>query len=466
MTAVKSYSYITGTPSGTPVTTSFGYSGDKLTSFGNKSITYNSNGGVTSYDGWNYTWNKGKLKTLRSTSVARAISIPPSKTYTFGYNAYGQRVSVDYLYLIGTGTITPTYPGEVTAYSKVFHYDQSGRLVAETNSKTLHNVGSERTEIVYLYDEGNMIGFVYILGETSNTYYYLRNLQGDVIAIYDTVGVKVAEYAYDAFGNCTITSTTNSIIAHANPIRYRGYYYDEDTGLYYCNARYYNPEWRRFISPDSTEYIDPESVNGLNLYVYCYNDPVNYADPTGRFAISLTILGLIVGAAVGTTVGGVAAYNIAKDQGAEGWTLFGWTMAGIVGGGIIGGMLGAATGAIVTKVTGILGVSIIKGNVFVVTKTMVLGHYGYTSLGASLGYGFYEISDDLYYRMNDAQRWSMNSQFLQDCSNLGANFIVEPTRVIAPTYNGNISYLYYEIEYLIKRGYQWLEDLSALVKGG
>ena len=191
-------------------------------------------------------------------------------------------MSVDYLYLTGTGTITPTYPGEVTAYSKVFHYDQSGRLVAETNSKTLHNVGSERTEIVYLYDEGNMIGFVYILGETSNTYYYLRNLQGDVIAIYDTVGVKVAEYAYDAFGNCTITSTTNSIIAHANPIRYRGYYYDEDTGLYYLNSRYYNPEWRRFISPDSTEYIDSENPNGLNLYAYCYNDPINYADPTGH----------------------------------------------------------------------------------------------------------------------------------------------------------------------------------------
>ena len=57
-----------------------------------------------------------------------------------------------------------------------------------------------------------------------------------------------------------------------NPFRYRGYYYDEDTGLYYLNARYYSPVWRRFISPDDTAYLDPESVNGLNLYAYCNKD--------------------------------------------------------------------------------------------------------------------------------------------------------------------------------------------------
>ena len=65
-------------------------------------------------------------------------------------------------------------------------------------------------------------------------------------------------------------------IASRNPIRYRGYYYDEDTKLYYLNARYYCPEWRRFISPDDTAFLDPENVNGLNLYAYCGNDPANY----------------------------------------------------------------------------------------------------------------------------------------------------------------------------------------------
>ena len=86
----------------------------------------------------------------------------------------------------------------------------------------------------------------------------------------------MAKYAYDAFGNCTIVSTTNSIIANENPFRYRGYYYDTETGFYYLNARYYNPQWRRFISPDDTAYLDPKMPNGLNLYCYCKNDPVNY----------------------------------------------------------------------------------------------------------------------------------------------------------------------------------------------
>ncbi len=98
-----------------------------------------------------------------------------------------------------------------------------------------------------------------------------------VTAIYDINGNFKVRYLYDAWGNCTISSeTTDTALANANPIRYRGYY-DSNTGLYYLNARYYSPKWRRFISPDSTEYIDPESVNGLNLYCYCGNDP--FASP-------------------------------------------------------------------------------------------------------------------------------------------------------------------------------------------
>ena len=106
---------------------------------------------------------------------------------------------------------------------------------------------------------------------------------GDVIGIYDTSGTLVAKYLYDAWGNCTISSeTSNNALAKANPIRYRGYYYDDDTGLYYLNARYYSPKWRRFISPDDTSYLTPESVNGLNLYCYCNNDPINYINPSGH----------------------------------------------------------------------------------------------------------------------------------------------------------------------------------------
>ena len=103
-------------------------------------------------------------------------------------------------------------------------------------------------------------------GGASNLYYFRRNLQGDVVAIYDTNGTLKAKYLYDAWGNCTISGeTTDYIVANANPIRYRGYYYDNDTNLYYCNARYYSPKWRRFISSDNTKYLNPESVNAVYL---------------------------------------------------------------------------------------------------------------------------------------------------------------------------------------------------------
>ena len=79
-----------------------------------------------------------------------------------------------------------------------------------------------------------------------------------------------------------------------NPIKYRGYYYDTETGWYYLNARYYSPEWCRFISPDDTSYLDPESVNGLNLYCYCGNDPINFVDPSGHFWETIFDIGFAI----------------------------------------------------------------------------------------------------------------------------------------------------------------------------
>jgi RHS repeat-associated protein len=115
-------------------------------------------------------------------------------------------------------------------------------------------------------------------------YWYTKNVQGDVVAICDEQGVLVASYEYDAWGKCTIISSVNGI-AELNAIRYRGYYFDVETGFYYCRTRYYDAEVCRWISPDIVEilHLTKHQVNGLNLYMYCGNDPVNQIDPSGLF---------------------------------------------------------------------------------------------------------------------------------------------------------------------------------------
>ena len=202
-----------------------------------------------------------------------------SEDIRFTYNAYGYRTSKVYQYDPG-----PDYSGDFTTkISTNYYYDHSGRLIKETSTESFTESSDINRELIYLYDESGIIGVSYIFdGTTAKNFYYRKNLLGDVVAIYDSNGVRKAEYAYDAFGNCSIVySASDTDIASINPIRYRGYYYDKETKLYYLNARYYNPEWCRFISPDSTEYIDFENPNGLNLYAYCFDDPVNYVDPNG-----------------------------------------------------------------------------------------------------------------------------------------------------------------------------------------
>ena len=222
----------------------------------------------------------------------------------FSYNALGQRVGVSYTYTPPTSSSGSAVAiGTLLGYSRSYDYDQSGRLIAENKTNEYYGEPGDSEKIVFLYDEAGMVGFVYTKSGTSNTYYYDRNIRGDVIGIYDTDGNLVVKYNYDAWGNCTVASgTTNYVIANANPIRYRGYYYDVDTGLYYLNSRYYTPEWRRFISPDDTSYLDPETPNGLNLYCYCNNDPVNYADPSGHSVTAILLGGFAFGAFVGAGV--------------------------------------------------------------------------------------------------------------------------------------------------------------------
>ena len=125
-----------------------------------------------------------------------------------------------------------------------------------------------RNEILYI---DNAIGLGYNK-YNGQKYVYRKNLQGDIVAILDECGCTRGTYEYDAWGN--IIWQGGSELLTINPFRYRGYYYDEETGLYYLNSRYYDPETGRFISPDSLKYLVPETCNGLNLYAYCGNNPV------------------------------------------------------------------------------------------------------------------------------------------------------------------------------------------------
>ena len=132
------------------------------------------------------------------------------------------------------------------------------------------------SNVLYFYYDSN--GAPIAIESNGNFYYYVTNLQGDVIAILNDFGTCVVEYEYDAWGNCTIIRDTNTI-AYINPIRYRGYYYDSDTDLYYLQSRYYDANTGRFINADEPEMI----LQGVyNLFGYCYSNPVMGVDYSGH----------------------------------------------------------------------------------------------------------------------------------------------------------------------------------------
>jgi len=158
-----------------------------------------------------------------------------------------------------------------------------------------NNIISETTNgntIRYYYGNGGIVGFRY----NGNRYYYEKNLQGDIIAIYDESGNKVASYIYDAWGNCTIENDVSGVrIGEINPFRYRGYYYDSDIGLYYLKSRYYDAAIGRFINADSINYLGANgNLCSFNLFAYCVDNPVMQIDETGCLAFPGQIHNIVV----------------------------------------------------------------------------------------------------------------------------------------------------------------------------
>jgi RHS repeat-associated protein len=244
---------------------------DKLTAYNGKSITYDAIGNPLSYDGWTYTWENGRqLKSLSNASTS----------LSFKYNSDGIRTE-------------KTVNGVTTKYT-VF----GDKVSFETTGPD---------KIHYSYDAS---GNLFSMNLNGTEYYYVRNAQGDITGLIDNAGNLVVSYTYDTWGK--LISTTGSLastIGVKNPYRYRGYRYDTETGLYYLQSRYYNPDWDRFVNADAYG-GKAGTLLSHNMFGYALNNPVNMDDPSGHFPKwatgLLTIAGgisaIIAGAALGATV--------------------------------------------------------------------------------------------------------------------------------------------------------------------
>ena len=217
---------------------------DKLTEFDGDSITYDKNGNPLTYrDDMTFEWENGRiLKDI--TTYDKAIQM--------SYDSNGMRTqkSVD---------------GVKTNY----YYDSSNNLFALTQ-------GSDT--LFFYYDNS---GEVMSVSCNGTMYFYIKDLQGDITEIVDKDGKAVAKYAYDAWGNMLTENNGTLTVGKLNPFRYRSYVYDEETGLYYLQSRYYDPLTGRFLNADVFNDTDTKTSLSTNMYAYCENNSVNYVDSNG-----------------------------------------------------------------------------------------------------------------------------------------------------------------------------------------
>ena len=251
----KVYAYTVGDLTNVPYTEiEYEYTntawGDQLTSYDNTAITYDGMGNPLTYRGYTFGW-RGKQLTSASSGT---------DSLTFEYNEDGLRqkktvnnVDTDYFYN-GSVLIGMQQNNDVLRFS----YDASGNVVS---------VDFNGTE-----------------------YYYLRNAQGDIVKLIDASGATVVEYTYDTWGKkVATTGTLAGTLGLFQPFRYRGYVYDEETGFYYLQSRYYDPTTGRFISADVL-LSTGQGVLGHNAYAYCLDNPVNMVDDGGSSARDLGLI--------------------------------------------------------------------------------------------------------------------------------------------------------------------------------
>ena len=312
ITAVKRCNYTTGSSTTVLETETYTYSasgwGDLLTAYNGAQITYDAVGNPLIYNNgtaYAFTWNGRQL----------VGATKGGNTYSFTYNDSGFRTS-------------KTVNGVTTTY-----YLNGSQIIAEETNGNM---------TVYLYDTAGLpVGMQYHSATSDEStweiYWFEKNLQGDIVAVYNQAGTKLVSYKYDAWGNTT-TSYHNggaSTKAADNPFTYRGYYYDRDLQMYYLVARYYDSVVKRFISSDTNSVIlaSPGDLTDKNLYAYCDNNPVMRADTGGEF------WHIVIGAVIGAAIGAVSS------------ALSGGDAVDI----IVGGFAGAVSGALTASGIGIVG---------------------------------------------------------------------------------------------------------------
>ena len=299
-------------------TYTYGDSGwnDLLTSFrhGGKtySISYDGSGNPTSYPRWQdktsyyMSWSNGRQLTY----MDYATTASNETQIRYAYDANGIRSSKK---------VNNTVHSYVT---------QSGKVVRETIGS-----GSSATVLDFIYDNHGLpfaLNYSTNNGSSFTTYYYVLNLQGDVVKLVNSSGTTAAQYTYDAWGTVTsilnangneiVNNTSGSAIAFWNPLTYRGYIRDIETGFYYLQSRYYDPVLHRFINADLPEYTTLSSVStaSANLFAYCVNNPVNLHDENGEWpswAKKLVAVVAVAAAVVTATVVTVATFGAGSVAG-------------------------------------------------------------------------------------------------------------------------------------------------------
>ena len=218
---------------------------DKLTAVNGNAIRYDAIGNPLNDGTWTYIWQNGRqLQKMQKAGV----------TAEFVYNADGLRVQ-------------KTVNGVATKYT--------------LHGKNIVHITSGTDELHFFYDAQNRPAMVVYNGAA---YAYVKSLQGDILAILDENGNTVVSYGYDAWGApLWCTGELAETLGKVQPFRYRGYAFDEETGLYYLRSRYYNPQIERFVTPDNTFFLTCDIANPIatNLFGYCNNNPSTSSDNDG-----------------------------------------------------------------------------------------------------------------------------------------------------------------------------------------